>query len=176
MLSMAMRLTSPRLQSVTQEIDAVTGSVLRDVSHHVFTAVDGPQERRDMLLRAARRRVAAKMDDSLLAVAASLSPSEQYLHPPLASHLLLGDILRINDSPPADTSSYRLVITPTCDLVPYGNPARKGQCCVDREDLCTGRFCHEGPDLKRKYGGEKAQGSPEPRDQRSPSVWNHGVA
>jgi hypothetical protein len=68
------------------------------------------------------------MDNALLSTKDALHPWEQYIHPPLASHLLLGDILRVAASDKKDSSAYRLVLTPTCDLVIYGDPPK---CKVD---------------------------------------------
>jgi len=116
------------IRSVEQEIGAVTHSVLRDVAPHVFEVETDDNRRREMLVRTARRRVAAMMDDALLGTKDLMHPWEQYIHPPLAGHLLLGDILRLTASATNDPSAYRLVLTPTCDLVPYGEPP---QCKVE---------------------------------------------
>ncbi len=118
---------SPHVQairSVQDELSGVTHAVLRDVAKHIFDTEQNDQQRRDMLVRVARRRVAARMDDALLGGGGDLRPWEQYIHPPLISHLVVGDILRVAASDPADPTAYRLVLTPTCDLVLYGQPPK----------------------------------------------------
>jgi hypothetical protein len=116
------------IRSVQQELSNVTHSVLRDIAKHVFDTEPQADRRKDMLVRVARRRVAAKMDEALTGTTDPLYPWEQYVHPPLASHLILGDILRVTDMPQTDTTAFRIVITPTCDLVPHGQPPK---CKVD---------------------------------------------
>jgi hypothetical protein len=116
------------IRSVQQELGNVTHSVLRDVARHVFEVETDAARRGDMLVRVARRRVAAKMDEALTETAEPLYPWEQYIHPPLSAHLLLGDILRVSGANAADPTAYRLVMTPTCDLVSHGNPPK---CKVD---------------------------------------------
>lgn len=112
------------LQSVSQELGKVTHSVLRDVAKHVFDVERDEGKRTEMVVRLARRRVAAKMDDALTASGDPLHPWEQYIYPPLVAHLVVGDVLRTDGADWKDTSAYRVVVTPTCDMVPYGAPPK----------------------------------------------------
>jgi hypothetical protein len=72
--------------------------------------------REDVILRAGRRRLAALMDD-LSAHGPSLASWEQYLSPPITPHIKLGDILKKADGKDDDPASFRLVLTPSCDMV-----------------------------------------------------------
>lgn len=110
------------LRSFDDELEKVTHSVLRDVATHIFKVEGDEGKRKEMMIRLARRRVAAAMDGALSGSNDSLHPWEQYIHPPLVSHLVVGDILRITEADWRDVSAYRVVLTPTCDMVPYGTP------------------------------------------------------
>lgn len=65
--------------------------------------------------RAARRRIAAMMDLTTLA-GDDLLAWEQYVYPPLSEQWFTGDILHVNGSPDDDPTSYRILLTPSCDL------------------------------------------------------------
>ena len=71
---------------------------------------------KDIIVRAGRRRMAALMDEPQ-PPATALAPWEQYLCPPVIDELLLGDILRVAEENSGDPSGFRLVLTPSCDLV-----------------------------------------------------------
>ena len=80
-------------------------------------AVQLPQEEsKGIIARAGRRRVAALMDEPLPSDRA-LACWEQYLWPPVDKELLLGDILRVVDGNADDPNGFRLVLTPSCDMV-----------------------------------------------------------
>lgn len=63
----------------------------------------------------ARRRVAAMLDE-MAADGEKLQVWEQYLYPALGDYPLLGDLLLSTKSDVNDPGSYRLVLTPSCDL------------------------------------------------------------
>ena len=93
-----------------------------------------------MILRAGRRRLAALMDD-LAAHGDRLESWEQYLSPPIGSNIKLGDILRKADGEYDNPASFRVVLTPSCDLVASGGREPKVDnvlvacCCSMREGL-----------------------------------------
>jgi hypothetical protein len=124
------------LRSVDGEITKVTHSVFRDVASHVFQVETNDKLREEMMVRVARRRVAAKMDGALTASSGDLHPWEQYIHPPLSSHLVVGDILQVSETDQSDLTAYRVVLTPTCDMVPQGQPSK---CKV--ESVLAGKSC-----------------------------------
>ena len=83
-----------------------------------------PQE--VVLPRAVRRLVAARVDAGASSEARLLA-WERFVVPPLGSHLLTGDIL-CRDIEHADEDDFRLVLSPSCDLV----VRRNGRAAVDR--------------------------------------------
>lgn len=94
----------------------------------------------DTIRRAGRRRLAALMDEP---AADGKSPAawEQYLFPPVSEDLLLGDVLKKKDAGQTVSTAYRIVLTPSCDLVASAerNPkVRKvlvAKCCSMQQAL-----------------------------------------
>ena len=97
---------------------------MRDVAPDVFTNFEDEDRRKDTIVRAGRRRVAALMDEPLQDET-SLVSWEQYLCPPISRCLQLGDILRVSDGQCDDPTSHRVVLTPSCDLVSSGSRSPK---------------------------------------------------
>ena len=89
---------------------------VRDVAPDAFRHYEHQEHRSDSILRASRRRVAALMDEPFSGDG-ELAAWEQYLCPPVAKDLQLGDVLRIPNGPSDDPNAFRLVLTPSCDLV-----------------------------------------------------------
>jgi len=69
-----------------------------------------------VLKRTGRRQLAAILYDESMRTAASLLPWETYVVPPVGNHLATGDILSKTGDAPDAAESYRVVLTPTCDL------------------------------------------------------------
>jgi len=92
---------------------------MRDVAPYAFAEISDANHRKDVLLRCGRRRVAALMDD-LSHQGGPLASWEHYVCPPVSSDILLADILRISAGKPDDPSAFRVVLTPSCDLVSSG--------------------------------------------------------
>ncbi len=113
------------LNGVVAEIGRVTHRVLRDISSHVFREADTDERRRHVLIRCARRYVAAVMDEQLEPDDEPLLGWEHYLVPALGSDPLSGDILHENGKNRDDPVSYRLILSPSCDIA-------VGRCKVDR--------------------------------------------
>lgn len=107
------------LGKVSNEINDALRRSLRESGARVF-AETTPEQGNDLLVRTIRRRVAASMDDAMATGEPNLKSWEQYLCPPSVSHLLTGDILRLKDSGHEDPANYRVVLTPSCDLVEVG--------------------------------------------------------
>jgi CTP synthase len=59
-----------------------------------------------------------------------LFPWEQYIVPPLEQDLLNGDLLRLKDGDPMVASSYRAVLSPSCDLVRHDGKPKIGEILV----------------------------------------------
>lgn len=101
------------IESVHREVDAVLQRVLRDT---VGAAVI-PGTEAAHLVHAARRRVAAMMDEKTATEGRTLFSWEQYLVPALGGDPLTGDVLRRRGAAPTDPTAFRIVLSPSCDLV-----------------------------------------------------------
>jgi hypothetical protein len=110
---------------VFDDIHRVLHFVLRDTAPVAFQAAADDPTRKDILLRATRRRLAAMMDETLLLTNQRLLGWEQYVFPVITAHPATGDILRAAGAAADSPASYRAVLTPTCDMVP-----RDGHCKV----------------------------------------------
>jgi len=101
---------------------------MRDLAPSVFEQVSDEAERRRIITRSGRRRLAAQMDDFSDYEgkdAKRLAPWEHYLCPPVSDDLLLGDILQASDGDAVNPDSFRIVLTPSCDLVSSGGRSPK---------------------------------------------------
>ncbi len=108
------------LDDAEKEIRSAMNGALRDIAPRLFESVKDDAERNEMLVRSARRRVAARMDEDLLtgsAASKGLKSWEGYLFPPVVEHLLMGDVIRKRKEDGKLASSYAVVLTPSCDLV-----------------------------------------------------------
>ena len=114
---------------------------MRDVAPYAFKAFsDDTQRIEETIKRSGRRRVAALMDEPL-PDGTALAAWEQYLFPPVCSDTQLGDILRKKGGEHDDPASFRVVLTPSCDLVTSGNRQAKvsevlvARCCSMKNGL-----------------------------------------
>ena len=114
----------PHLETLVElqkHIARDTHVAIRNVLQAVFAAT----ERRpldDTIVRLTRRHLAALMD-SQREPDTELAPWEQYIWPPPGEHPLACDVLRAAAGEPNDPTSFRLILTPSCDLV--ATPTRK---------------------------------------------------
>lgn len=108
------------LKATEREIYSAMNGALREVAPTLFKDKTDAAERSEILVRSARRRVAAKMDEDLLSSpkpgSKGLKSWECYLCPPVIDHLLMGDILKKSDADKNSPNSYAVVLTPSCDL------------------------------------------------------------
>ena len=86
------------------------------VAPDAFDTFSDTDEISDAILRAGRRRVAALMDETS-SDGIAMAAWEQYLCPPVAEGNRLGDVLKLKDSVDENPASFRVVLTPSCDLV-----------------------------------------------------------
>jgi DNA-binding NarL/FixJ family response regulator len=105
------------LREVEDEVHAVLQTVIQDTAEAIWLSQTEPIARTKAIIRSARRRVGAQMDLKPLLSNDTVLPWEQYIVPPLEADLLMGDVLKVKGSSPGDASSYRVVLTPSCDLV-----------------------------------------------------------
>ena len=115
------------LQQVEANIHTVAMEVLEKAAGPIWELEDDATKRTDLLNRSVKRRIAASIDSASLSDGEALSPWEQYIYPELGTDLLMGDVLRRREADVRDPGTYRLVLTPSCDLV-----MRNGKAKVDR--------------------------------------------
>lgn len=113
---------------------------MREVAPYAFAAFTDVGKRNETIMRSGRRRLAALMDQPLKE-GTMLASWEQYLFPPVCPDTLLGDILRKADGDINDPSSFRIILSPSCDLVASGDRKPKidnvlvARCCSMKEGL-----------------------------------------
>ena len=116
-----------RLKSVQEEAWKAFSIALRDVSRYVPSNDDAVA----VIDRAARRRLAALLDDTATA-GRKLDAWEQYVFPPVSSDIQLGDVLKLKEGK-QEPHNYRVVLTPSCDLVrSHGREAKVSDVLVAR--------------------------------------------
>jgi CTP synthase len=114
------------LHQVIDDFSRVVQVVLKSLAVPLFTAETNDDKRREILVRAARRRAAAMIDDATSFGGEFSHAWEQYIFPVLTTHPITGDVLRDSTGDAADPASFRVVLTPTCDMV-----VRNDKCKVD---------------------------------------------
>ena len=116
------------IRSVHEDFDSRVRAALRDSVNAMANQIAGTEEpKENALSRAVRRQVAARVDLAASA-GAELRAWERFVVPPLGDDLLTADLLRLRSAEPTDAAAFRLVLTPSCDMVQSGNRTPK----VDR--------------------------------------------
>lgn len=132
------------LEEVSKEIRWAMNGVLQQIAPTIFEKIADADARKDALVRSARRRIAARMDDALSSGGPGLRTWEFYLCPPVVEqHLLTGDIIRRSDGDKTDPASYRVVLTPSCDLVESETRAPKVKQVLVSVCTAVNRLCKE---------------------------------
>ena len=128
------------LQSTEVQIRQCLSKALQAVAPHVFRLCDDENKQAEIIMRSGRRRVAAMMDEP--PSGEPLASWECYLHPPMYPDAVqLGDILKMKDGDNCEPGSFRVVLTPSCDMVQSASQASKVQnvlvakCCSMEEAL-----------------------------------------
>ena len=117
--------TVEMIQGVHGDFDARVREALRDsvdALRNQIEAVGDASADVSTLPRAVRRLVAARVDEGASGEA-RLRPWERYVVPPLGNHLLAADLLREEEADWTEAEAFRLVLTPSCDLVPRSDGA-----------------------------------------------------
>ena len=123
----AIRELRPHVKALKEAEDDVRNSfsiAMRDVAPSSFDIFADDDQRRDAIRRAGRRRLAALMDETS-ADGEVLASWEQYICPPVSEDILLGDVLRKSEGDRTDPASFRVVLTPSCDLDASGGREAK---------------------------------------------------
>ena len=128
------------LKGAEEHIRNTFSIAMRDVAPSTFGLFPDVEERNDVIKRTGRRRLAALMDD-ISSDGQKPESWEQYLCPPLSRDALLGDILIKADEDSNKPSSFRVVLTPSCDLAsnngggPKVSKALVSKCCPIKSGL-----------------------------------------
>ena len=139
----AIRKLQPHVQALKEAEEHIRNSfsiAVRAVAPAAFNSFSETDKRNDAILRASRRRLAAMMDN-LAVEGTKLASWEQYICPPISKDTLLGDILKKNDLDDMCPASYRVVLTPSCDLVLSDNRELKdinvlvATCCSTKKAI-----------------------------------------
>lgn len=101
------------LNKVQNDIRQHVNRELKNVAPLVFNKITNVDKRKAVFVRAARRRIAAMMDEPL---GEEIASWEQYLYPPVGVVLLTGDIIRKSKGEEQDPESYYIILTPSCDM------------------------------------------------------------
>lgn len=114
--------TALMIRDVHRQFDDRIREALRDSVPALRDQIGSSAVRDDgaVLPRAVRRLVAARMDTDASG-AERLKAWERFVVPALGTHLLSADLLRQKDADWTDPEAFRLVLTPSCDLVPHGD-------------------------------------------------------
>ena len=127
----------PQISALTEAEELVRqtfSDAMRDVAPYAFEAFTDTEQRTETIKRSGRRRLAALMD-GLLGKETKLASWEQYLCPPVSPDTKLGDVLRTMDGNSDNPLEFRIVLTPSCDLVTSNGRAPK----VDK--VLTAKCC-----------------------------------
>jgi len=109
----------PHIEALTElqnHLRILINEEMKNLAPLVFSNLDNDDKRKEFFVRSAKRRIAAMMDEPLEKILCW----EQYLLPPVGKSLRAGDIIKSNVGDKNDPSSYRVVLTPSCDLVSEG--------------------------------------------------------
>ena len=110
-------------------------AAMRDTALRASQTGASPERLADIVTRSGRRRVAAMMDEPAQGES-RIASWEIYIFPPVSDQKLLGDILREADEEPEDPGSFRVVLTPSCDMVDAGSQTPRvdkvlvAKCCT----------------------------------------------
>lgn len=104
------------LDEIMDSMQSEARIALREVAPVVWDNQAMVKDIRVTVERASKRRLAASFDLAL-DTDSKMHPWEQYVFPPLGSDPMLGDLLRTHGTDWDNPSAYRVVLTPSCDLV-----------------------------------------------------------
>ena len=121
------------IAAVHTEFDRRIREALRDSTHLLRAQLAEAAPTGTPLARAVRRLVAARVDEEAYGEG-PLQAWERFVVPPLGENLLLtADLLRRRDTEWTDPNAFRLILTPSCDLVRHGDqPPRADSVLVAR--------------------------------------------
>jgi CTP synthase len=106
------------INGIINDVNATLQVTLKKVATHIVSQ-DGIDEIAIAIQHMGRRRLAATMDDLSL-LRPKFHPCEQYIYPPLEDYPKLGDLILDTAADTKLPDSFRVILTPSCDLVNKG--------------------------------------------------------
>ena len=128
------------LRNTEEQIEECLSLAMRETALRASATPSEIEQMVEIVTRSGRRRVAAMMDEPM-AGQSRLASWEIYLYPPVTEDIQLGDILKRSDGDNVEPSSFRIVLTPSCDMVDSSSQQPKvetvlaAKCCSMREGL-----------------------------------------
>ncbi len=110
-------------------------SALVNVAPHAIGLDEPPENSLAILKSVAGRRLAAQMLFRNEKERGEIFAWERYIYPPVANHLLTGDILKSVKDDGNDSESFRVILTPSCDLAQGKTDVALAACCVKAHEL-----------------------------------------
>ena len=151
--------TAKIIQTVHDDFDSRVREALRDsvdALRSQTASAENDLAEDSVLRRAVRRLVAARVDLST-SEEGELQPWERYVVPPLGDHLLTADLLKKEGAHWTQEDAFRLVLTPSCDMVPRGSGTKGTQilvaCCQQIDGFGKIKF-ERGKALSQKQRNE----------------------
>jgi len=108
------------LDEIRAEVESRYAKSLHKVSGLIWKSETKPQARNEALLRVTRRRLAATLEHPL-GDEKHIKAWEQFIYPPVDEHLCTGDVVLQRGEDKTKAGSFRVILTPPCDLVPGQN-------------------------------------------------------
>lgn len=145
------------LRVLREEIENRICNSLREVGPLVWKETGDQGQRRDLLRRVTRRRLAASLDCPSCD-ADNVGALEQFIYPPLEAGLLTGDIIHEAAAGSDSPHAFRIILSPSCDLAEDGNRFPVDEVlvarCVSVTDNEVLRRCvlEPGPKLPEQLG------------------------
>ena len=102
------------MQNVEAIVHSQLSKAMKAVAPLVIESNIPSDQMAETVKRSGRRRLAALIDNPLIGEEA-IASWEQYIWPPLSPDIQLGDILKTADGDKNTPSSFRVVLTPSCD-------------------------------------------------------------
>lgn len=133
----------PQIDALHKAEESVRHSfscAMRDVAPYAFEAFSDDEQRIGVIQRSGRRRLAALMDEPSID-GTVLASWEHYLCPPVHVDTQLGDVLKKKGGTSDAPAWFRVVLTPSCDLVTSGKRQPKvtnvlvAKCCSMKKGL-----------------------------------------
>lgn len=123
------------LKKAENHVRDLVALAMRYAAPYAFEAHSCKDDARETTARMGRRRLAALMDEVAIGDQSNLRSWEMYLCPPVSKDFQLGDVLQDAQGNSEEPDSFRLVLSPSCDMVSNEHRAAKishvlvARCC-----------------------------------------------